>query len=143
VGWFDAVAGRYVARINGLTSLAITRLDALDQMETLKICTGYGINDMILRTMPADGGTLDMVQPQYEDYPGWQTDTSRATQWDDLPLNARRYLTRLRELLGVRIDLVSIGPDRSQTILLRQPFDRLPDIVSRFVDTVADRGATL
>jgi adenylosuccinate synthase len=98
---------------------------------------------MILRTMPADGGTLDMVQPQYEDYPGWQTDTSRATQWDDLPLNARRYLTRLRELLGVRIDLVSIGPDRSQTILLRQPFDRLPDIVSRFVDTVADRGATL
>ncbi len=143
VGWFDAVSGRYVARINGLTSLAITRLDALDQMESIKVCTGYGINDMVLRTMPADGSTLDMVQPQYEEFPGWKSDTSGITRWDDLPVNARRYLTRLRELLGVRIDLVSVGPDRSQTILLRQPFDRLPDIVSRFVESVADRGATM
>lgn len=143
VGWFDSVAGRYAAQINGLTSLAITRLDALDQFESLKICTAYQINDMVMRNMPTDLSKLDMVQPQYEELPGWQTSTSGATQWDDLPPNARKYLTRLRELLGVRIDLISVGPDRAQTILLRQPFDSLPAIVSRFVDTVADRGTSL
>ena len=143
IGWFDAVAGRYAAQINGLTSLAITRLDALDQFESLKICTAYQINDMVLRNMPTDLSKLEMVQPQYEELPGWQTSTSGATRWDDLPPNARKYLTRLRELLGVRIDLISIGPDRAQTILLRQPFDSLPAIVSRFVETVADRGTSL
>jgi adenylosuccinate synthase len=137
------VAGRYVARINGLTSLAITRLDALDQFETIKICTGYQVNDMLMRNFPADIATLEIVQPQYEEHPGWQTDTSACTRWDELPANARAYLSRLRELIGVRIDIISVGPDRAQTILIREPFDALPDIVSRFVDTVQDRGAGL
>jgi adenylosuccinate synthase len=143
VGWFDAVAGRYVARANGLTALAITRLDALDQMPLLRICTGYRVHDMLLRAFPADIATIESVQPEYEEYPGWMSDTTGCRRWEDLPANARAYLTRLRDLLGVRIDLVSVGPDRDQTILLREPFDSLPDIVSRFVDTVKDRGATL
>jgi len=140
VGWFDAMAGRYIARANGLTALAITRLDALDQMPTLRICTGYRVNDMLLRNFPAEIATLEIVQPEYEDHPGWLTDTSSCTRWDDLPINARKYLTRLRDLLGVRIDIVSIGPDREQTILLREPFDTLPDIASRYVGTVQERG---
>ncbi len=143
VGWFDAMAGRYVARANGLTALAITRLDALDQMPSLKICTGYRVNDMLLRNFPAEIATLEIVQPEYEEHPGWLTDTTGCTRWEDLPVNARKYLARLRDLLGVRIDIVSIGPDRGQTILLREPFDTLPDIVSRFVDTVQDRGGSL
>ncbi|HUS15673.1 MAG TPA: adenylosuccinate synthase [Chloroflexia bacterium] len=143
VGWFDAVAARYIARANGLTALAITRLDALDQMPMIRICTGYQMNDMLLRSVPAEIATMEMVQPVYEDHPGWMAPTTGATRWDDLPQNARKYLSRLRELIGVRIDIVSVGPDRDQTILLREPFDALPDIVSRFVDTVADRGAGL
>jgi adenylosuccinate synthase len=143
VGWFDAVAGRYAAQINGLTSLAITRLDALDQFESLKICIAYRINDMVVRNMPTDLSRLEQVQAQYEELPGWQTSTSGITEWNALPLNARKYLARLRELLGVRIDLISVGPDRAQTILLRPPFDSLPAIASRFVDTVADRGTSL
>ncbi len=137
------MAGRYVARANGLTALAITRLDALDQMPTLRICTGYRVNDMLLRNFPAEIATLEIVQPEYEEYPGWLTDTTGCTRWDELPVNARKYLARLRDLLGVRIDIVSVGPDREQTILLREPFDTLPDIVSRFVDTVQDRGGSL
>jgi adenylosuccinate synthase len=143
VGWFDAVAGRYIARANGLTALAITRLDSLDRFPVIKICTGYQVNDMLLRSVPAEIATMEIVQPQYEEHPGWMTATSDCRHWDDLPVNARKYLSRLRELMGVRIDLISVGPDRDQTILLREPFDALPDIVSRFVDTVQDRGATL
>jgi adenylosuccinate synthase len=143
VGWFDAVAGRYIARANGLTALAITRLDSLDRFPVIKICTGYQVNDMLLRSVPAEIATMEIVQPQYEEHPGWMAPTSDCRHWDDLPANARKYLSRLRELMGVRIDLVSVGPDREQTILLREPFDALPDIVSRFVDTVQDRGASL
>jgi adenylosuccinate synthase len=143
VGWFGAVAARYVARANGLTALAITRVDALDQMPTLKICTGYQVNDLLLPSFPAEVATLELVQPQYEEHPGWLTPTTGCARWEDLPPNARKYLARLRELVGTRIDLVSVGPDRDQTILLREPFDALPDIVSRFVDTVQDRGAAL
>ena len=140
VGWFDAVAGRYIARINGLSGLVITRLDALDQMAVIKVCTGYGVNDMMLRQMPADVATLEMVVPQYEEHPGWLEDTSQCKRWDDLPTNARKYLTRLRDLLGVPIDLVSVGPDRAQTIIMRPPFDSLTLIASRFVESVRDRA---
>jgi adenylosuccinate synthase len=140
VGWFDAVAARYIAQLNGLTGLAITRLDALDQMPMLKICTGYGVNDMLLRHMPADLATLEMAQPHYEEHPGWLADTSGCTRWEALPAPARRYLTRLRDLVGAPIDLVSVGPDRAQTILLRPPFDSLGTATRRFVATVTERG---
>ncbi len=139
VGWFDAVAGRYIASVNGLTSLAITRLDALDQMPTIRICTGYQVNDMMIRSFPAQIATLEIVQPEYEEHPGWLTPTGECTRWEELPSNARAYLARLRELLGVRIDIVSVGPDRAQTILLREPFDALPAAVSRLVETVQER----
>jgi len=143
VGWFDAVAARHVARANGLTALAITRLDALDRMPIIKICTAYQVNDMLIRNFPAEIATIQIVQPQYEEHPGWMASTTDCTRWENLPPNARKYLSRLRELIGVRLDIVSVGPDREQTILLREPFDALPDIVSRFVDTVQDRGAGL
>ena len=141
MGWFDAVAGRYIARANGLTALAITRAGPLNRFPVIKICTGYQVNNMLLRSLPAEIATMEMVQPQYEEHPGSMTPTSDCRHWEDLPPNARKYLSRLRELMGVRIDLVSVGPDRDQTILLREPFDALPDIVSRFVNTVQDRGA--
>ena len=140
VGWFDAVAAQYTARINGLTSLAVTRLDALDQLPTIQICTGYRVNEMILRHMPADVATLQVAQPQYEEWPGWLSDTSGARTWDALPANARKYLSRLRELLGVRIDLVSVGPGREQTVILRPPFDSLPAIAGRYVETVTEHA---
>jgi adenylosuccinate synthase len=85
VGWFDAVAGRYVTQLNGLTGVAITRLDALDKFDTIKICTAYKVNDAHLSHIPADPVILEHVEPHYEEYPGWKTDTSGARRWQDLP----------------------------------------------------------
>ena len=123
VGWFDAVAGRYVAQLNGLTGIALTRLDALDKFDTLKICTAYKVNDMHLAHIPADLSILESVEPQYEEHPGWKEDTSGARAWSDLPENARSYIQRICQLIGTPLDMVSVGPHRDQTITLRNtPF---------------------
>jgi adenylosuccinate synthase len=136
VGWFDAVAGKYVCQLNGLTGLAITRLDALDGMETIRICTAYKVHDAHLSHMPADIEMLGKVEPQYEEYPGWQADTSGARKWSDLPDNARRYLDRITAILQTPIDMVSVGPHREQTILLRDPFNPVPQQVERLVQSL-------
>ena len=115
-GWFDAVAGRYVARINGLDSFAVMKLDVLDGFETIRICTSYRAGDQVIDSMPANLEDLKICEPVYEEWPGWMTSTARAQRWEDLPANARRYLQRIEELLGTRLALVSVGASRGDTI---------------------------
>ncbi len=136
VGWFDAVAGRYVAQLNGLTGLAITRLDALDKFPKLKICTTYKVNDALLSHLPADLEMLDSVEPQFEQYPGWETDTSQAREWTDLPDNARRYIERISQLMQTPIDIVSVGPHRDQSIIVGNPFNTVRQQVGQLVQAL-------
>lgn len=140
VGWFDAVAARYVCGLNGLTGMAITRLDALDAFETIKICTAYKVNDAHLNHMPADISMFESIEPQYEEHPGWLCETSNARKWSDLPDNARHYLDRLTSILQTPIDMVSVGPHREQTILLRDPFNPVPQQVEKLVQTLDREG---
>jgi adenylosuccinate synthase len=138
VGWFDAVAGRYVAALNGLTGLAITRLDALDKFDSIKICTAYQVNDAHLNHLPADITTLESVEAQYEEYPGWQEDTSGARTWAQLPQNARAYLDRLSHLLQTPLDIISVGPHREQTIMLRNPYKTLPQQMGQLLQSLGE-----
>ncbi len=140
VGWFDAVAGRYVCTLNGLTGMAITRLDALDKFDTIQICTTYKVNDAHLSHMPADISMFASIEPQYEEHPGWQCPTSGARKWADLPENARHYLDRITSLLQTPIDMVSVGPHREQTVLLRDPFNPVPQQVEKLVQTLDREG---
>lgn len=136
VGWFDAVAGRYVAQLNGLTGVAVTRLDALDNLDTIRICTAYKLHDTHLSHMPADLSTLATVEPEYEEHPGWKSDTSGARTWPDLPQNARSYIERLCQLLQTPLDLVSVGPHREQSIIVRDPFSTVPQQVGQLVQSL-------
>ncbi|HST04391.1 MAG TPA: adenylosuccinate synthase [Chloroflexia bacterium] len=138
VGWFDSVAARYVAATNGLTGLAITRLDALDKFEKIKVCTAYQVNDAHLNHLPADISILESVEPQYEEHPGWQTDTSGARTWAELPQNARSYLDRLSHLIQTPLDIVSVGPHREQTIILRNPYKVVPQQVGQLLQSLGE-----
>jgi adenylosuccinate synthase len=115
-GWFDAVASRYAARLNGLHAVALMKLDVLDDLPTLRICTAYRYGNEILDRVPASVEVLQQCEPQYEELPGWRAPSSGARTFAELPLNARRYVERLEELLGCPINIISVGPDRSQTI---------------------------
>ena len=117
-GWFDAVVVRYAAQVNGLTGLAITKLDVLDTFDEVQICTGYLVDDAGHDTFPYDLTLLDRATPVYETMPGWKTSTSGARSYGDLPKQARAYLERIRELTGVDIDFVSVGTKRDQIIEL-------------------------
>jgi adenylosuccinate synthase len=119
-GWFDAVGGRFVAKLNGFDSMAIMKLDVLDDMPTIKVCTAYRLGERILTTPPATPSDLAACEPVYEEWPGWQTSTKEAAGWDELPPQARAYLSRLEELLETPLALVSVGPERGQTIHLRE-----------------------
>jgi len=121
-GWFDAMVVRYAVRVNGLTGIALTKLDVLSDFDTIKICTGYTCNGATLETLPANLELFEKCQPVYEEVPGWKSDISGAKTFDDLPQQARDYVKRLEELAGCRIVLVSIGPRRDQTIILHNPF---------------------
>jgi adenylosuccinate synthase len=119
-GWFDAVVGRFVARLNGFDSVAIMKLDVLDQMPTVRICTAYKLGDRELSTPPADLNEFASCEPIYEELPGWLMPTRGITTWSDLPENARRYLKRIEELLETPLALVSVGPRRGETIYLHE-----------------------
>ena len=121
-GWFDAVALREAVRVNGLTGLAITKLDVLNDLETIKICTAYSHRGQLLTDFPTDVELLRECLPVYEEIAGWQSDISGATSLDDLPANARKYLEKLEEITGCPIALVSVGPRRDQTMQLKNPF---------------------
>ncbi|OLC01417.1 MAG: adenylosuccinate synthase [Candidatus Rokubacteria bacterium 13_1_40CM_68_15] len=116
-GWFDAVVLRYAVRINGLDTVALTKLDVLDQCETVKICTGYRYKNELLTDFPEEEAVLDGAEPVYEDVSGWMSPTSRAKNEADLPAKARRYLERLEELIGVPFCMISTGAQRDETIL--------------------------
>ena len=115
-GWFDAVLARYSARVNGLTGLAVTKLDVLDTLAEISIATSYRTPDGVVEEFPADTWQLEGVQPVYETLPGWQESTQRARSLGDLPTTARRYLDRIEELTGAPVRMVSVGTRRSQII---------------------------
>ena len=121
-GWFDGVILRYAVRVNGLTGLALTKLDVLTGLTRLKICVGYEYDDQVLKEFPYQGAVLARCQPIYEEVDGWTEEISGARAYDKLPPQARAYVARLEELAGVPIDMISVGPEREQTILLRSPF---------------------
>ncbi len=115
-GWFDAVLARYSARVNGLTGLAVTKLDVLDTLPQIGIATAYRTRDGETEHFPPDTCALETVDPVLEFLPGWQAGTSEAKTLDDLPKNARRYLDRIEEIAGARVEMISVGTRRSQII---------------------------
>ena len=121
-GWFDAAALRRSARINGLTGLCITKLDVLDGIQELQICTGYQLDGQMVDTLPIGADDVARCQPVYETLPGWSESTFGLSQWDQLPANARNYLKRLEQLCGVPVAIGSTGPERDETIVLDHPF---------------------
>ena len=121
-GWFDTLVLKYAVRVNGLTGVALTKLDVLDGFETIKICTGYEYDGKVLDELPANLAVFEKCRPVYEEMPGWQTGISGAKSFADLPLKAQNYVKRLEELMGCPIVLVSVGPRRDETIMLRNPF---------------------
>ena len=121
-GWLDACVLRYASYINGLDSIAITRLDILDELDKIKICAGYKYNNEILTWYPANLNILSKVEPVYEEFEGWKTDTSSIREYDKLPENAKKYLKRLSELVDTEISIVSVGAGRDQTIIVKNIF---------------------
>ncbi len=126
-GWFDAVVVRYACLINCVNTLVITKLDVLDELEEIKICVEYEYRGEPLGVFPTDRSVLEKVKPRYETHPGWQADSSRVQHYEDLPEGAKSYLRRISELIETDISIVSIGPDRSETIVLKDspPLRRL------------------
>ncbi|MCS6286382.1 MAG: adenylosuccinate synthase [Nitrospira sp.] len=120
-GWYDAVVVRHAAQVNGLTSLAVTKLDVLDGCKELKICTGYRQGEVLYKEMPADLEVLTGCEPVYQRMKGWTASTTGATAYKQLPAEAKRYLARIEELAGCRIDMISTGSKRTETITLRNP----------------------
>ena len=121
-GWFDAPALRRSLQINGVTGMCITKLDVMDTLPEIKICTGYKLGDKTVDILPFGSDEVALCVPIYETLPGWQANTFGVQKYEDLPENARRYLQRLQELVGVPVSIVSTGPDRVQTIIIEHPF---------------------
>lgn len=120
-GWFDAVAVRYSARINGLSALALMKLDVLDGCESIRICTGYRCDGSDLREFPNETGLLQTCEPVYEEVPGWNQSIAGITSYKHLPARCRAYIERIEALTGVKVGLISTGPRRDQTILRSTP----------------------
>ena len=121
-GWFDVVVARHAGRVNGVTGLVITKLDVLDGLEKIKICVAYNRNGRRLDSMPANPAILDVCEPIYEEMPGWSEPTKMARRFEDLPQAAQDYVRQLEKLLKIPVDILSVGPDRDQTIVLNNPF---------------------
>ncbi|EJL92210.1 adenylosuccinate synthase [Herbaspirillum sp. CF444] len=121
-GWFDAALLKRSVQINGVSGMCLTKLDVLDGLESLKLCTGYTLNGKIVDIFPVGAEEAAACQPIYEEMPGWKESTVGVQSLDGLPSNARAYIKRIEELVGVPIDMISTGPDREETIVLRHPF---------------------
>ena len=117
-GWFDAVAVRYAGMINGINSLAVTNLDGLDSLETIRVCTQYRLEGKLLDIPPMDYAQLAACEPVYTELPGWRTPTDQIREWSRLPAAARDYLLKICEWSGAELTIASVGPNRDQTILL-------------------------
>jgi len=122
-GWFDAAALKRSIQVNGVTGLCVTKLDVMDGMETVRLCVGYKIDGGTTDILPVGAELLAQCEPIYEDMPGWQDSTVGVKNYDQLPVNARNYLKRMEAVCGVPIDIISTGPDREETIVLRHPFE--------------------
>jgi adenylosuccinate synthase len=122
-GWFDAAALKRSIQLNGLSGLCITKLDVLDGVEAVKICVGYELEGTFSEILPVGAEELERCHPVYEELPGWMESTVGIKSYDALPKGARAYLKRIEELAGVPLDLISTGPDREETIVMRHPFD--------------------
>ncbi|MCD6116629.1 adenylosuccinate synthase [bacterium] len=115
-GWWDGIVSRFSAEINSLDYLAITKLDVLDSLKSIKLCTGYKVDGKILNYLPTDPELIVKIEPVYEEMEGWNTSISGVRQYNDLPDNAKKYLHRIEEITGVEILMVSVGPRRKETI---------------------------
>jgi adenylosuccinate synthase len=122
-GWFDAAALKRSIQINGVTGLCVTKLDVMDGMDTVRIGVGYKVDGGTLDILPSGAETLAKCEPIYEDMPGWKDSTVGVKSYDALPAAAKNYLKRMEEICGVPIDIISTGPDRDETIVLRHPFE--------------------
>jgi adenylosuccinate synthase len=116
-GWFDVPLLRYTAMVNGFDTLIVTKLDVLDEVEEIKVCTGYRVKGQPIDSMPATNALLEQVEAEYETLPGWAAPTAGLTSWAELPGKAKDYLAFLEERTGVEIGCVSTGPERNETIL--------------------------
>jgi len=121
-GWIDAAALKRSIIINGITGLCMTKLDVLDGLKEIQMCVGYELDGKTIDILPLDADEILRCKPIYETFPGWIETTFGTTSWDALPLNARRYLERVEQVIGAPIDMVSTGPDREHTIVLRHPY---------------------
>lgn len=119
-GWFDAVILRYAVRINGLTSMALTKLDVMSGFEKIKICVGYKKGDTVLTEFPASIEELSKCEPVFEELDGWNEDITSVRSFDELPENAKKYVSRIEELCGVKASIVAVGPKRDQTMVLKE-----------------------
>ncbi|MFH2137079.1 MAG: adenylosuccinate synthase [Candidatus Omnitrophota bacterium] len=117
-GWFDAVVVKHAVATNGLDSIVVTKLDVLDTMPSLKICVGYKYKGILYTNFPSDIEVLWKAKPIYEECEGWMADTTRAKKFSDLPVNARKYLSKLSGLVGAKIEIVSVGSERNQTLFV-------------------------
>ena len=115
-GWFDAVAARYTARLGGTTSICLTMLDVLSELEEIEVCVAYELDGEKINHFPAQANDLRNVKPIYETVPGWQQDVTGARSLDDLPTAAVAYALKIQTLIGRPIEFISVGPDRAQTI---------------------------
>jgi len=121
-GWFDAVVVKYAVRINGMESMVITKIDVLSGLEKLRICTSYQYQGGLLKEFPSDLEILKKCTPVYEELEGWKEDVSQITNYNNFPLQLRKYIKRIEELTNTRIAIVSVGPKRSQTIVREKIF---------------------
>jgi adenylosuccinate synthase len=116
VGWLDVVLLRYAIRINGITEIALTKLDILSGFDQIKICKAYQIGDERSQNLPMGPGNLESMNPVYADLPGWMEDLTSIREWGDLPDNAQKYIEVIESLLGIPVTIISVGPERSQVI---------------------------
>ncbi|MBN2223431.1 MAG: adenylosuccinate synthase [Deltaproteobacteria bacterium] len=121
-GWFDAVAAQHSVRVNSLSGIIMTKLDVLSGLSSLMICTGYEVDGRLIDEFPSDIPTLDRVVPRYIELPGFKDDIGKARDYSDLPDNARNYIDKIEELLAVPVTMISVGAERTQTIIRRHPF---------------------
>ncbi|KAA1446844.1 adenylosuccinate synthase, partial [Escherichia coli] len=123
-GWLDIIANRRAVQINSLSGFCMTKLDVLDGLKEVKICTGYRMPDgSVIETTPLAADDWEGIEPVYETMPGWNESTFGVKEHRKLPQAALNYIKRVEELTGVPVDIISTGPDRSETIILRDPFD--------------------
>jgi adenylosuccinate synthase len=123
-GWADMLAIRHAVRVNGMTSMAITKLDVLDTLDEIKICVGYKYDGKLYEEMPCELSILEKCVPQYITMPGWKQSTAGIKKYDSLPRKARTYVEKLCRLCGVKASIISTGPRRDETIMLAQPFKK-------------------